>query len=93
MALCRLTVVRKADGTIREVAQVFYDGDRLEPVVLELGEEVVETVQASTVLAKLIDKIEDPLPQELIAELRAIREAHRRGDFVDITDKIDDPSL
>ena len=93
MALCRLTVVRKADGTTREVAQVFYDGDRLEPVVLELGEEVVETVQASTVLAKLIDKIEDPLPQELIAELRAIREAHRRGDFVDITDKIDDPSL
>lgn len=93
MALCRLTVIRKTDGTNREVAQVFYDGDPVESVVLEQGEQIVETVQASTVLAKLMDGIEDPLPEELIAELRAAREAHRRGDFVDITDKIDDPSL
>ena len=93
MALCKLTVVRKTDGTTREVAQVFYDGDRLEPVALELGEEVVETVQASTTLAKLADKIQDPSPKELMAELRAIREVVRRGDFIDITDKIDDPSL
>ena len=91
MALCRLTVIRKTDGSIREVPQVFYDGDHLEPVVLELGEKVVETLQASTILARLVDKIEDPSPQKLIAELRSVYEAYQRGDFVDITDRIDDP--
>ncbi len=93
MALCRLMVVRKTDGTIREVAQVFYDGDTVEPIVLEPGEEVIETMKASTILAKRMDGIEDPLPEKLIAELRSIREAYQRGDFIDITDKIDDPSL
>ena len=93
MALCRLVVIRKTDKTIREVFQVFYDGDYLEPVVLESGEEIVETVQASTILAKIMDSIEDPLPEELKVELRAIYEIYKRGTFVDITDKIDDPSL
>ena len=89
MALCRITSVKKADGTIRDIAQVFYEGDPMEPVVLEPGEKVIETVQASTMLAKLMDGIVDPLPEELKAELLAIREVYRRGEFVDITDKID----
>jgi len=89
MALCKLTVVRKIDKSVREVFQVFYDGDLLEPVVLEPGEEVIETVQASTILAKLKDNIADPLPEELKAELRTIYEVYKRGDFIDITDKLD----
>lgn len=78
---------------MRRVFQVLYSDGRFEPVILEVGESVIWTQQASTLLSKLLDGGEDPLPEELKAEMLAIEEAYLRGDFVDITDKIDDEDL
>ncbi len=70
-----------------------YSDGRFEPVILEAGEFVIWTLQASTLLSQLLDGAEDPLPEDLKAEILAIEEAYLRGDFVDITDKIDDEDL
>ncbi len=92
MAIARLTDVKKTDGTTRLVSEVLYDNDIIVPVALEPGEEIVSTQQASTMLARMIDGGEDPSAEEIKAEMMAIREMYLRGDFVDITNKIDEPS-
>ena len=89
VAIARLTEVKQTDGTTRLVPEVFYDNDVIVPVVLEPGEEIIDTQQASTFLA-MIDGVADPSPEDLIAEMMAIREMYLRRDFTDITDKIDE---
>ncbi len=86
MAFCRLTRVVKKDGTTRDVLQVFYDDQKIEPVILEKGEGTQYVIEGTTTI---FGNSEEMLPEDLKAEVLAIRDSIERGEFVDIDHKLD----
>lgn len=89
MAIGRLALIRKKDGTTRRVGRVFRGNEIMTPVTLEDGEELITEPSSSTILAQMLNGGESVDDETLLKDMNAAMDCYEKGEFEDITNKLD----
>ncbi len=89
VAIGRLALIRKKDGTTRRVGRVFRGNEITTPPTLEEGEELITEASSGTILAQMLSGGKEPDDETLLKDMNAAMDCYEKGEFEDITHKLD----